>query len=147
MLRLGRVDFTCGRMRFSDHAPVRFEPTAKVHVRVKIGHRAITTYAQVDTGAAWSILDPDIARDLDLFGETGNRIEMQTWLGRQAGHLVRLPLTFIADEGEPLTIEGTFLVSPDWRPGKTFLGYTGLLDSIRTALDPQVNDFYFGPST
>jgi len=124
----------------------RFEPMAKIHIRVKIGHRPITTYAQLDTGAAWSILDPEIARDLDLFEETGERLAMHTWLGKQVGHLVRLPLTFIADEGEPLTIEAPFLITPDWLPGRTFLGYTGLLDSIRTALDPQVNDFYFGPS-
>ena len=145
MLKLAEGAFTCGRMRFADHAPRRFEPTAKVHVRVQIGHHAMTTYAQLDTGAAWSMLDPEIARDLDLFGETANRIEIQTWLGRQVGHLVRLPITFIADEGEPLTMEATFFVSPEWLPGKTLLGYTGLLDSIRTALDPQVNFFYFGP--
>jgi len=28
----------------------------------------------------------------------------------------------------------------------TFLGYSGLLDRIRFALDPQANDFYFGAS-
>jgi hypothetical protein len=73
-------------MRFADHPPRRFEPTAKIHVRVKIGHRAITTYAQLDTGAAWSVLAPDIAMDLDLFGDQEPRIEIQTWLGRKVGH-------------------------------------------------------------
>jgi len=28
----------------------------------------------------------------------------------------------------------------------SFLGYSGLLSNIRFALDPQANDFYFGPS-
>jgi hypothetical protein len=53
-------------------------------------------------------------------------------------------ITFLSDQGDPLDTYGTFFVSPDW-PGHTFLGYSGLLDSIRFALDPQVNHFYFGP--
>jgi hypothetical protein len=40
-------------------------------------------------------------------------------------------------------VEATFFVSPEW-PGKTFLGYKGFLDRLRIALDPPVNDFYFG---
>jgi hypothetical protein len=33
--------------------------------------------------------------------------------------------------------------SPDWR-GPNFLGYQGLLQRIRFAVDPEVNLFYFG---
>jgi hypothetical protein len=140
------LDFTCGRVHFSDHAPAHSEPTAKIYVPVKIGDRGATTYAQLDTGAAWSILDPDIARDLDVLEGSGLRVEIYTWLGKKEGRLVHLPVTFLAEEGEPLTVEGVFLVSRDWLPGRTFLGYTGLLDSVRTALDPQRNHFYFGSS-
>ena len=60
------------------------------------------------------------------------------------GHLVRIPIRFLADEGESYNTEGTFFISPDW-PGCTFLGYSGLLDSLRFAFDPQANHFYFGP--
>lgn len=144
MLKLGEEDFTSGQVRYLDHPPIRFEPTAKIYVRVAIGARAVTTYAQVDTGAAWSILAPDLARDLDVLDETGDEIELLTLVGKQTGHLVRLPVTFLADQGETLTIQGTFLVSRDWIPGRTFLGYTGLLDSMRFALDPPINRFYFG---
>jgi hypothetical protein len=70
---------------------------------------------------------------------------MQTWLGRRKGRLVRLPFIFAADEGDDFPNEGTFFITPDWPEGVTFLGYSGLLDSIRFALDPQVNDFFFGP--
>jgi hypothetical protein len=69
---------------------------------------------------------------------------MLTPLGVIHGHLVRVPFTLPADEGEDLALTGTFLVSDDWPSGLTFLGYSGLLDSIRFALDPQANDFYFG---
>ena len=57
---------------------------------------------------------------------------------------MRVPLTFEADEGAPLVTEATFFVSADWPEGMTFLGYSGLLDSMRFALDPQANHFYFG---
>ncbi len=60
--------------------------------------------AQLDTGAAWSVLEPKVANLL-----------------------------------------GTFFICSDWPDGRTFLGYSGLLDSIRFALDPQANHFYFGP--
>ena len=126
MLRLGADLFTSGRSKFSDSVPGRMEPTAKVYVKLRIGGVDRTVLAQLDTGAAWSILDSGIAEEL--------------------GHLVRLPLTLVADEGESLETEGIFFVCRDWPVDLTFLGYSGLLDSIRFALDPQVNHFYFGSS-
>jgi hypothetical protein len=35
------------------------------------------------------------------------------------------------------------LVSAEWL-APTFLGYMGLLERIRFAIDPQANQFYFG---
>ena len=71
---------------------------------------------------------------------------MSTRMGIKAGYLVRASLDFVAEQGEALLTEGTFFVSEDWPDNLTFLGYSGLLDSIRFALDPQRNDFYFGSS-
>jgi hypothetical protein len=34
-------------------------------------------------------------------------------------------------------------LSPQWR-GSNFLGYEGVLDRIRFAVDPRANLFYFG---
>jgi hypothetical protein len=58
---------------------------------------------------------------------------------------VRVPFTFVADEGNSLATEATFFLAPDWPAGMNFLGYSSLLDSMRFALDPQANHFYFGP--
>ncbi len=55
-------------------------------------------------------------------------------------HKIRL----IADVGEPLDIDSTVFIPPDWR-APSILGYTGALDRMRFAVDPQVNRFYFGP--
>jgi len=73
-------------------------------------------------------------------------MRLSTRLGTYEGYLIRLPIVLVADEGESLKMEGNFFVSDDWPSPVTFLGYSGLLDKIRFALDPQANDFYFGAS-
>jgi hypothetical protein len=47
-------------------------------------------------------------------------------------------------DGDSLDTDGTFFVSADWPRRLSFLGYSGLMDSIRFAVDPLSNDFYFG---
>jgi hypothetical protein len=145
VLTLAGVAFTQGRAKFSDHAPGLAEPTAKVYVTVLLGQSSRPVPAQLDTGAAWSVLPPQIAREAGVTVDSNRPVFMNTRLGIKQGYLVRTPLVFVADQGESLFTEGTFFVCPDWPEGQTFLGYSGLLDSIRFALDPQANNFYFGP--
>jgi hypothetical protein len=146
VLHLHSLPFTSGRSRFLDHGSgASANDTAKVYVKIGFEGLDNAVFAQLDTGAAWSVLPPDIARTLGLSFESTRPAILRTWLGRKQGSLIRMPFTFLADEGEDLPNEGTFFVTPDWPEGLTFLGYSGLLDSIRFALDPQVNDFYFGP--
>ncbi len=145
VLRFGSHPFTSGRSKFADHGPgVLSDGMAKVYV--KVGFEGLESFvlAQLDTGAAWSVLSPDVARRLELPFDSGRPAILRTWMGRKQGSLFRMPFTLLADEGEDLSKEGTFFVTPDWPEGMTFLGYSGLLDSIRFALDPQVNDFFFG---
>jgi len=144
-LKLGEADFTQGRSTFRDHADEPMEPTAKVYVPVRIGASESTVLAQLDTGAAWSVLDPVVARSLGLLNAGGLLTRLETRFGTQEGRLVRVPIQFVADHGTALHTEGTFFISPDWPPGRTFLGYSGLLDAMRFAIDPQANHFYFGP--
>lgn len=80
-----------------------------------------------------------------MVAEVGDPARLSTRLGIKTGFLVRVPFLLIAEEGESLETEGTFFVPVDWPSGTSFLGYSGLLDSIRFALDPMANDFYFGP--
>jgi hypothetical protein len=145
LLTLYGDPFTCGRATFSDFSPHQPEPTAKVFVKMKFGSLPESVLVQVDTGAAWSVLAPDVAQAVDVTARDGEPASISTRFGIKRGRLVKLGFTLVAEEGQPLTTEGTFFVSPDWPPGFTFLGYSGLLDSIRFALDPQVNHFYFGP--
>jgi len=146
MLKLGQADFTCGRSRYLDLLKEAPETTAKIYVKISLGgDPESSSWAQIDTGAAWSVLDPLIAKRLGYWGLDGPRIELDTRLGRKVGVLARLPVRFLADDGENYSTEGTFFISPEWPPGRTFLGYSGLLDGMRFALDPQANHFYFGP--
>lgn len=144
-LKLGEADFTRGRSTFRDHLDELLEPTAKVYVPILVGAFKPMVLAQLDTGAAWSVLDPVVARSLGLFYTGGLLTRLETRFGSQEGRLVRVPIQFIADHGTSLDTEATFFISPDWPPGRTFLGYSGLLDAMRFALDPQANHFYFGP--
>jgi hypothetical protein len=82
---------------------------------------------------------------LGVLESDGFRTRLDTRFGSMKGHLVRIPILFPADAGQDYEMEGTFFISPDWPPGCTFLGYSGMLDIIRFALDPQANHFYFGP--
>ncbi len=141
MLKLNGESFASGCSRFRDQAPDAAESTAKIFVRVDF--IVIDTLAQLDTGAAYSTLETEVAEALGLLEGDGEPVRLSTRLGTYQGRLETVPITLTADEGEALDLEVRFFVSRDW-PGKTFLGYTGLLDHIRMALDPGTNLFYFG---
>jgi hypothetical protein len=143
MLTLNGERFASGRSKFLDHHPRFPEPTAKVFVKLEFSGLDGFWIAQVDTAAAYSILEFEVARSLDLFDLEGHWTRMSTRLGLLDGKLVRLPMTLMADEGRSLDLEAMFFVSQNWRGG-TFLGYTGLLDRLRIALDSPANLFYFG---
>ncbi len=99
--------------------------------------------AQLDTGAAYSVLDREVAEASQLFQADGDVVKMRTNAGEISGSLVKVPVRLIAESGESIDLEGTFFVSEDWSAGN-FIGYSGFLDSIRSAIDPSANHFYFG---
>jgi len=144
MLVLGGERFTSGRSKFLDNHPRFQEPTAKIFVKIAFpGLDDGAVLAQLDTGAAYSMLEPAISEALGLFDREGKTTRISTRLGTLSGRLIRIPLILAADEGISLDVEGTFFVSREWR-GITFLGYVGLLDRLRIALDSPSNLFYFG---
>lgn len=143
MLFLGGEPFTSGGSKFLDQHSRFVEPTAKIFVKVALAGSKVPLLAQVDTAAAYSILETDIAGSMGLFNWEEYPTRISTRLGTIDGLLIRLPLTLVAEEGTSLNVEGTFFVSWQWR-GPTFLGYTGFLDRLRIGLDPLANMFYFG---
>ncbi len=148
MLKLAGEDFSCGCARFFDYDPENRELTAKIFVKVRLEQLPFTLLAQLDTGAAWSVVDPETAEALDLVERPGEPATLETRFGRRQGKLVPVTCSFLADEGrgDALETEATFFVADDWPPGRCFLGYSGLLERIRFAIDAQENLFYFGPA-
>jgi hypothetical protein len=143
MLSLHGESFTSGRSRFVDQHPRFPEQTAKIYVKIEFPGIEKAWIAQVDTGAAYSVLDVDVAKALDLLDFSSQRTRLSTRLGTLSGTLVEVPMRLVADEGSSLHLDAMFFVSRDWRGG-TFLGYTGLLERLRIALDCPANLFYFG---
>lgn len=144
MLNRGDSTFCTGCARYRDHLPFDAEGSPKIFVRFTLPLRpAQTLEAQLDTGAAWSVLESSIARAANLSASAGQSARLQTRLGTVRGHLHRIAVTLLADEGHSLDVDATVFVSPEWSGGN-FLGYGGLLERIRFAVDPASNRFYFG---
>ncbi len=102
-----------------------------------------TINALLDTGSQWCILPAKIAMALDeATGSQEPTERLSTRLGTLAGRLVRMPLAFVAEDGETVDVDATWFVSPDW-PGPAVIGWKGCLERIRFALDPTLEQFYF----
>lgn len=124
------------------HQPRRGDP--KIYVQVAVGTPNSSMLAMVDTGAAYSVLDADVAEELDAFDDAGAPpVELSTRHGLLRGRLVRRETWIVAQEGPTLGFEATFWVSRDWTFGLV-LGYSGLLERIRFAVDPIARRFHFG---
>lgn len=144
MLTLNGEDFTTGRATFLDRLPADPEATSKIYVKVRFGNLPTTLLAQLDTGSPWSVLDPEVAAAVGLFEQAGEPKKLSGRGYTFDGHLIRVPVVVLADEGDSLEVDAVVFVSKDWPAGKNFVEYSGLLESIRVALDPQANHFYFG---
>ena len=110
--------------------------TLLVAVRCRFGDLMAEHLALLDTGAQWSIVGGELAEILEE--EAGDPIEivtMATRLGSVRGGLYRLPVALAADDGEDVEVPCTLLLAPSWS-GPPVLGYRGLLERIRFALDP-----------
>ena len=134
--------FTTGMARFSDHANSQAD-TAEIYVRIELHGFGAPLLAQLDTGATWSVLNAEVAAELLLLDGDGEPIRLATRHGVVDGRLEEVGLTIVAEDGRSLEVQAVVFVSPEWYD-RTFLGYRGLLERIRFALDPQESEFHFG---
>lgn len=141
LLRPDGSVFATGGSRYLDRDPHIPAENASVHVHVEFD--GVPALAMLDTGAAWSVLHADLAAGLDLFDRDGETKTISTRIGRVQGRLVRTVTTLVADDGDSVDVDSTVFVSPEWRAGN-FIGYAGLLERIRFAVDPGTNAFLFG---
>ncbi len=120
-----------------------------IHVQIilksaKERGREIATLARLDPATPWVVLNAELNKVLGL-GDAGPLISLQTAAGHMEGTLERYPIMLAALEGQSLEIDATLFVCSEWQRGN-FLGYTGLLQRIRFAIDPVSQLFYFDSS-
>lgn len=92
-------------------------------------------HALVDTAAHWSIMPPDVARQLNINTAGKPDAPLDTRFGRLYGVLVRHSVHLRPREGGPLNLEPTWWISDDWRCGPV-IGWHCFLESIRFGCDP-----------
>jgi hypothetical protein len=145
LLREDGSPFAGSRTTYLDAVPGQVtRRDAKVYVRIAVGDPALTTMAMLDTGSTYSVLDADLADLIGAFDEADAPVvDLATRHGVLKGSLVRRRVWLLAEAGASLDVDATFWVARDWRFGH-FLGYTGFLQRVRFALDPESNQLHFG---
>ena len=147
MLTLNGIPFTTGRATYRDLHPTNVSGKSAIYVQVVLPIQpGVSFYAMVDTGSPYCIFDTEIAEALGFSFNDGESIQLRTPYGEITGTIQRLMISLVAEQGDSLEIDASVFVTDDWRHGN-FLGYSGLLERIRFAFDPETNSFYFGPQT
>lgn len=124
------------------------EKTPRIVIILQLG--GIETTAFVDTGGVYAICSPEFTQLLNLDPRDGfpSRVRSSRW--NYPGNLHRVPITFISESGEDLTIEVTAFFpdlqfSSEWPEDfPCILGLYGCLERLRFAVDPSNEMFYFG---
>ena len=136
--------FACSQT--SDTDQIGEHPESRIYVSVQFDTLP-KTFAVLDTGAPWCILNEEQAKELNpKYKDEAIDTKCLNIRGEKTeGVLIRLPVTICAEQGEDIIIEGTVFVPQDERDLPNFIGLDGLLSRIKFAINPQSNIFYFGP--
>lgn len=146
MLNLNGQSFAPNVARYYEEGRSLGSGQTSIHVQIIIqGAIKITTLARLDPATPWVVLNGELTDTLGL-GAHGPSIHLQTAAGRMKGTLERYPIVLAAEKGQSLEIDATLFVCSEWRRGN-FLGYTGLFERIRFAIDPATQLFYFGSTS
>jgi hypothetical protein len=141
--------FVQGVVEYTDYDPSQSH--SRIMIPVHFGDVPRETYAVLDTGAPWCILNPlyasSIGVDYRVHGTVDHKlgirgVNFNGWL------CTDIPIRIEADRGKSLAIAATVFI-PELEPGQiwdlpSFLGLSGFLERIRFAIDPGNNLFYFG---
>jgi len=86
-----------------------YGPTGELLVAVecRVGARTAEVVALVDTASQWCILPPALALALGYTSDPEGDTRLHTRFGLLSGELIRLPVVFAADEGQPAEVEAT----------------------------------------
>ncbi len=145
MLNNGPEIFTTSVADFLDHDPGRRgDREARIYIAVKVERLEVVVYAMVDTGAPYSIMNPEIAENAGLDLQQGEKTKIETRFGKIPGWIVRGTILVPAKEGRSVEVDASIFVPESEWPGPNFLGYHGFLEGIRFAVSPTEYEFHFG---
>ncbi len=129
--------------------PQEIEEKERITVNIEI--EGLSTMAILDTGAPYSICEREIAEQIGFDPDDAIEAEpINMWAGEMKGKIHRVNLSLLADEGESLFLDTPVFVpeteNQEFIPGfpPSFLGLIGCLQSMRFAVDPFSQTFYFG---
>jgi len=141
-----RMPFASGASGYWDAYPRMQETFPRIYVQFRpAGADPGSVFlALVDTGAHYCILNARVAEQIeDLLTDHLGEVDLRTARGPVRGSLYAHRIELIAEVGDDLDMGSTLFISPEWQ-APSFLGYTGALDRVRFAIDPEANRFYFG---
>jgi hypothetical protein len=133
-------------LEYTGRAPLRFDEVVDAHrllvsVSCQIEAQEVLIEALVDTASEWCVIKEDLL-PRHAAESASERTMLSTRFGLIEGHLVRAAITFPGTESDDLRVEGTWFVSADWT-GPPVLGWKGVLDRMRFAVDPVEGWLYF----
>ncbi len=140
--------FATGFIEYNYQPATEHELEPRIMFQVAIENRRVT--AILDTGAPYVVCNPSLTRELGLLPVLAlTQMRLLIRGVSVTGRLYRLNLTFLATQGNDLTVETTaFVPDPEWeeRWGNlpSFIGLNGCLERMRFAVDPGSDTFYFG---
>ena len=136
--------FATGASKYLDTHPEHPEDRPRIYVKFRSDGLDGWALALLDTGGHFCILNRSVAKQVeDRLTDQLGEVTLQTARGPVRGDLHLLNVTLVAEQGEDLEIDAVVFVAPEWE-GPCFIGYSGMLDRLRWALDPDVNTYYFG---
>lgn len=140
--------FATGVTRYSYDPMTGGDNSARLILEVGVQGRRVN--AILDTAAPYMICSLEFTKLVGFHPDdalSAHRMQIRGY--RVEGRLHRVPLEFIAGEGQNLSVEVTaFVPDPAKNPAFTFpsfLGFHCCLEWIRFAVDPVNYRFYFGP--
>ena len=141
LVRQDGIAFTTARAQYLDRAPAAAEQTQKIIVKITGEPLGGVVFAQLDTGAAWSVLDAEVAEAMSLLGGSGEPARISTRQGSFDGWLERTSLQILADDGESLTVEAPFGCLPSGEEGTswgTVVSWNGFGSPLIRATTPSI---------
>lgn len=147
LLRSDGTLFACGAVTFAYRPATASDRTNRIIIPIEI--ESISTYAVVDTGAPYFVCAPEITSQFNFNAVSSLGPSQLQIRGHDVhGHLHRLTLRLIADDGESIDIDATAFVpvTDEWPGGlPCFLGLNECMDRMHVGIDPEHEMFHFGP--